>query len=125
MDTSLARTYREADRIMLGVVWSLFILSLALSPWYGTWSLALTIGIGLISASTAAVVLLPTRRATRLLNAVVFMGFSALLIHQTHGMIEMHFIIFGLLAFLLYYRDWLPLVVGAVLVAVHHLVFYL
>jgi methyl-accepting chemotaxis protein len=124
-NTSLARTYREADRIMLGVVWSLFVLSLALAPWYGTWGLALAVGIGLTSAATAAVVLLPARRATRLLNAVVFMAFSALLIHQTHGMIEMHFVIFGLLAFLLYYRDWLPLVVGAVLVAVHHLVFYL
>jgi len=125
MDSSLARVYREADRIMLGVTWSLFVLSLALAPWYGTWVLALTVGLGLAVASTAAVVLLPARRATRVLNAVVFMFFSALLIHQAHGMIEMHFVIFGLLAFLLYYRDWLPLVVGAAVVAIHHWTFYL
>ena len=125
MESSLARVYREADRIMLGVAWSLFAFSLALAHWYDTWALALTIGLALALASTAAVMLLPMRRATRVLNAVIFMFFSALLIHQAHGMIEMHFVIFGLLAFLLYYRDWLPLVVGAAVVAIHHWTFYL
>jgi methyl-accepting chemotaxis protein len=124
MNTSLARNYREADRIMRGVAWFLCVLSLALATWYGTWGLALTVGISLALASTAGVVLLPARRATRVLNAVVLMSFSALLIQQSHGMIEMHFTIFVLLAFLLYYRDWLPLVLGAALAALHHLGFY-
>jgi methyl-accepting chemotaxis protein len=124
MDTSLSRIYREGDRIMLGVAWSLFALSLALAPMHQTWGLAFTVGLGLALASTAGAMLLPARRATRLINAVAFMGFSALLIHQTHGMIEMHFGIFALLAFLLFYRDWLPLAVAAVVIAVHHLAFY-
>ena len=97
MDTSLARIYREGDRIMLGVIWTLLVLSLALAPWYGTWVTALTFGIAFAAISTAAVILLPQRRSTRVLNAVVFMAFSGLLIHQAHGMIEMHFLIFGLL----------------------------
>ena len=125
METSLSRIYREGDRIMLGVGWSLFVLSLALASIHDTWRLALTVGLGLALASTAAAMLLPARRATRLLNAVAFMAFSALLIHQTHGMIEMHFGIFALLAFLLFYRDWLPLVAAALIIAVHHLAFYL
>jgi methyl-accepting chemotaxis protein len=124
MNTSLPRIYREGDRIMLGVSWSLFVLSLALAPSHNTWGLALTIGLGLAAASTAAAILLPGRRETRILNSVIFMAFSALIIHQTHGMIEMHFGIFGLLAFLLFYRDWLPLVVAAVLISAHHLAFY-
>jgi methyl-accepting chemotaxis protein len=123
MDTSLNRIYREGDRIMLGVVWALFVLSLALASSYGTWSLALTVGLGLALASTAAAMLSPGGRVTRMVNAVVFMAFSALLIHQMHGMIEMHFIIFALLAFLLFYRDWLALMVAALVIAVHHLVF--
>jgi hypothetical protein len=98
INSSLKRIYGEGDRIMLGVAWGLLLLSLALAPWYGTWALALTVGITLAAASTAAVFLLPARRGARVLNAVVFMSFSALLIHQAHGMIEMHFIIFGLLA---------------------------
>jgi methyl-accepting chemotaxis protein len=36
-------------------------------------------------------------------------------------MIELHFGFFVLLAFLLFYRDWVPLVVAAGLAAVHHL----
>src|SRR6201999_4481763 len=46
---------------------------------------------------------------------------TALQVHQAHGMIELHFGFFVLLAFLLFYRDWVPLVVAAGLTAVHHL----
>jgi hypothetical protein len=74
-------------------------------------ALTLTAGIGLALASTIWVFVAPGRRSTRMVNASVFMAFSALLIHQTHGMIEMHFAIFGLLAFLLFYRDWAPTLV--------------
>jgi methyl-accepting chemotaxis protein len=125
MNTSLARIYREGDRIMLGVIWTLLVLSFALASWYGTWAIALAFGIAFAAISTAAVMLLPQRRSTRVLNAVVFMAFSGLLIHQAHGMIEMHFLIFGLLAFLLFYRDWLPLVVAAGVIAIHHWTFYI
>lgn len=110
---------------MLGVVWTLFVLSLALASSYDTWVLALTVGLAFALASTAAAVLLPTRCVTRVVNAVAFMGFAALAIQQMHGMIEMHFGIFVLLAFLLFYRDWVPLVVAALVIAVHHLAFYL
>jgi methyl-accepting chemotaxis protein len=51
------------------------------------------------------------------------MVFSALTIQQTQGMIESHFGIFTLLAFLLYYRDWRPIVAAAGLIAVHHVGF--
>src|ERR1700683_310300 len=124
MNTTLHRIYREGDRIMLGVSWSLFVLSLALASSNNTWVLALTIGLGLAAASTAAAVLLPARRETRILNSVIFMAFAALVIQQMHGMIEMHFGIFVLLAFLLFYRDWLPLIVAALVIAVHHLAFH-
>ncbi len=49
--------------------------------------------------------------------------FSALTVHQGHGMIELHFIFFAVLAFLLCYRDWLPIIVAAGVAAVHHLSF--
>ena len=39
-------------------------------------------------------------------------------------MLEMHFGIFVSLAFLVYYRDWLPIVVAAAVIAVHHLSFF-
>jgi len=38
-------------------------------------------------------------------------------------MIELHFGVFVILAFLLCYRDWIPIVISAAVVAVHHLIF--
>lgn len=49
--------------------------------------------------------------------------FSALNIHQAYGLTELHFGIFVLLAFLLCYRDWRPVVMAAGVAAVHHLSF--
>lgn len=124
METYISRIHRHGDRIMSGVACFLFVLSLALAPLHETWWLALTVGLGLALASTAATVFLPARLATRILNAIVFIALAALLIQQMHGMIEMHFGIFVLLAFLLFYRDWVPVVVALVTVVVHHFGFY-
>lgn len=61
--------------------------------------------------------------STRLTIAAAFMVLSGLTIHQARGMLEMHFSIFVLLALLLYYRDWIPIVFAAAVIAVHHLAF--
>jgi methyl-accepting chemotaxis protein len=45
------------------------------------------------------------------------------MIQQSEGMPETHFGIFTLLAFLLYYRDWRPVVAAAGLIAIHHVGF--
>jgi methyl-accepting chemotaxis protein len=52
------------------------------------------------------------------------MTFSALFIHQSRGLIEMHFHVFASLAFLLAYRDWRVPMAGAVFIAVHHVSFH-
>ena len=49
---------------------------------------------------------------------------TALHIQQSKGMIEFHFGVFVLLALLLYYRDWIPVVAAAATIAVHHFLFY-
>jgi methyl-accepting chemotaxis protein len=94
-----------------------------LAPWYRTFDVVLVIGLPaalvpawLVWARSGALV-------TRCAIAASLMIFAALQIYQTHGMIEMHFSIFVMLAFLLFYRDWIPLVVAASVIAVHHLAF--
>jgi methyl-accepting chemotaxis protein len=65
-------------------------------------------------------------RGTRLfgiLAGVLLMTMSAIMIQTQLGRIEMHFHIFGALALLLIYRDWLKIVVAAGFIAVHHLLF--
>src|SRR5919108_655912 len=62
--------------------------------------------------------------STQFAMAAGLMTYSALLIHQTQGLIEMHFHIFAALAFLIAYCDWRVPVVAAAVVAVHHVAFY-
>lgn len=49
---------------------------------------------------------------------------AALHIHQSFGLIEVHFEIFVLLAFLSYFRDWKVVATGTAAVAVHHISFF-
>ncbi|WP_333972818.1 methyl-accepting chemotaxis protein [Alteromonas mediterranea] len=49
---------------------------------------------------------------------------TALHIHQSFGLIEVHFEIFVLLAFLSYFRDWKVIATGTAVVAVHHISFF-
>ena len=49
---------------------------------------------------------------------------TALHIHQSFGLIGVHFEIFVLLAFLSYFRDWKVIATGTAVVAVHHISFF-
>ncbi|MDF3936402.1 methyl-accepting chemotaxis protein [Pseudomonas citronellolis] len=121
---SLENHYRKADRIMLGVLWLMFVYSLALAYWHDAWGQALLVGGGTLAALHGLFALLPGQRLTRCCMGVAFMAFAALQINQSGGRIEMHFGIFVLLAILVFYRDWLPIVVAAASIAVHHLTFF-
>ena len=116
--------YRKADRIMLGVLWFLFVYALGLAAMSGSWAQAIVVGGGTALAMTVLNALISGERLMRCLIGAAFMVMSALHINQEHGMLEMHFGIFALLAFLVYYRDWLPIVVAAATIAVHHLAFF-
>jgi len=121
---TLQAYYLKADRIMLGVIWFLVAYGLAIAVFYENWAQALVIG-GLTGiALTALYLLIPGTRLLRCLIGAAFMVLAALHINQAHGMLEMHFGIFALLAFLVYYRDWLPIVIAAATIAVHHLGFF-
>ena len=63
----------------------------------------------------------PGRTSTRMIIAAAQMLTSALLIHIGDGRIEMHFHVFGSLAFLAIYRDWRVLVPATVVVAADHI----
>ena len=116
--------YRKADRIMLGLIWLMFIFSLALALWHDTFIQALIVGGGTSVALTALYQALGGKRLMRCCLAFGLMVMAALHINQAEGVIESHFGIFALLAVLTFYRDWLPILVAAVAIAVHHVVFH-
>ncbi|QEI08819.1 hypothetical protein FXN63_25425 [Pigmentiphaga aceris] len=116
--------YRKADRIMISLVWLMFFYALGLALWYDTFIQAVVVGGG---ASVLLTLLYRVASGTRLLRcciAVAFMVLAALHINQTKGVIEFHFGIFVLLAALTFYRDWLPILVGAVVIIAHHAIFH-
>jgi len=120
---SLHQLHIDGDKTMTVVCWALLLFSLSLAAWHDTWALAFLVGLPAAIIPTILAKLLPGSSVTRYAMAASFMVFSALQIHQGHGMVELHFGIFALLAFLVYYRDWSTIVVGAVITAVHHIIF--
>ncbi|MCG6117399.1 MAG: methyl-accepting chemotaxis protein [Aquimonas sp.] len=114
---------RDADWIMLVLVGVMGLLSLSLAVGTGTWASFLLIGLPTVAVCGLQVRFNNGALVTRLTIAAAFMVLSGLTIHQTRGMLEMHFSIFVLLALLIYYRDWIPIVFAAAVIAVHHLAF--
>ena len=113
----------RADNLLIGTLGVHFMVCLVAAALTDSWVPALGVGLPaflvplLISRSAAG------QLVTRIAVACAAMIFAALLIHQTRGVIESHFGIFVLLAFLVLYCDWRPLVAAAALIAVHHLSF--
>lgn len=113
----------QADKIMLFALWALFVFSLALSPLHDTWHLSIVVGGLAAGVPTALFFKKPGALITRCAVATSIMVFAALNIHQANAQTELHFGIFVYLAFLLCYRDWRPILVAAIVVALHHLSF--
>ena len=116
--------YRKADRIMLGLIWLMFLFALGLAYWHDTFGQAFLVGGGTSLLLTALYRALSGTRLMRCFLAIGLMVMAALHINQAEGVIESHFGIFALLAVLTFYRDWLPILVAAATIAVHHVVFH-
>ena len=112
-----------AARTQVLLVWVILLVCACLAPWYNTWLEFLLIGLPAAAVPTLLFKTMPEKRMTHVSIGLSFMVLAALIIHQGHGMIELHFGIFVFLAFLLFFRDWLPIVAAAGLIAVHHLSF--
>ncbi|MGV8920910.1 MAG: methyl-accepting chemotaxis protein [Pseudomonas sp.] len=124
MPVRFASHYRKADRIMLGLLWLMLLYAFGLGFWYSTLIQALLVGGSTCLSLTLLYRVLGGTRLMRCLIAVGLMLMAALHINQSEGVIETHFGIFVLLAVLTFYRDWLPIVVAAGTIAVHHLLFH-
>lgn len=116
--------YRKADRIMLALIWLMSVFSVGLAFWHDTLVQALIVGGGTSLLLTALYRAIGGTRVMRCALGAGLMVMAALHINQAEGVIESHFGIFALLAVLTFYRDWLPILVAALTIAVHHVVFH-
>ncbi|OYW31794.1 MAG: hypothetical protein B7Z51_04705, partial [Methyloversatilis sp. 12-65-5] len=119
----LQPAYSAADRVMLISAALLSIVCIVVGAVRGDLLVSLLVGLPAAVVPLLIHHLAPGALVTRLACASAFMVLAALLIQLTGGLIEAHFAIFVMLAFLLYYRDWRPIVMAAGVIAVHHLAF--
>ncbi len=90
---------------------------------YNQLTLSLIGAVALLGLGGATVALARGTLLCRLVLPALAVGMVALHIQLGRGTLELHFGVFATLALLLVYRDWKPIMAGAVTVAVHHIVF--
>jgi len=121
--TGFRRIYAGCDRAMLLILALSWLLALGLGWRYAQLGLAAGVGTALLAAGALSYVAAPGASGTRLTLTGAQAMMVMLHIHLGGGMVELHFGVFVTLAYLLMYRDWKVLVLGAALFAVHHLLF--
>ncbi len=113
----------RADRLMLIVMGGESLIALALASYFGDFALAAGGSMLIGLAAAAAYFLAGGTTASALALAVSAMSMVGLHVQLARGLTEMHFGVFVVLAILLVYRDWKPIVAAAGTIAVHHIVF--
>lgn len=113
---------RVGDKVLLGTLTISAVLAVAIGNYYGQLAFAvLAAGILLTIGGVTVAFFHGTRSAVGLAFANAAM--VALHIQLGRGTIEFHFGVFALLALVLVYRDWRPLIATATFFAIHHILF--
>jgi signal transduction histidine kinase len=121
---ALKEDFIKADQTMLRLLlihW--FVASTITAYSYGFYLLGFLGGAGIFLIAFTAYKFLRGTIYSRIIMGMSFMMFSAIFIQQHLGRIEMHFHIFAALAFLIRYKDYSPVVAGAITTLVHHILF--
>ncbi len=118
----LLKTIRtRVDGVMMATVAFVFLVTVGVGLVYDEIVFSLAVGIPAVIIPFFIWRSMAGMLISRLAMASAFVIQIAIQIQVSHGLIEMHFGVFVILAFLLAYRDWRPIVFAAGLVAVHHL----
>jgi len=120
----LQEDYIKADKMMLVLLILHWIVASTVTAFsYGFYRLGFIGGGGITLIALLAYLFLRGTIYSRIIMGMSFMLFSAIFIQQHLGRIEMHFHIFIALAFLIRYKDIVPVLVGAIVTTIHHLTF--
>ncbi len=111
----------RVDGVMMITLAVVFLVTVVVGLIYDGIAFSLIVGIPAIVIPFLIWRSMPGTLISRLAMASAFVIQIAIQIQVSHGLIEMHFGVFVVLAFLLAYRDWRPIVFAAGLIAVHHL----
>ncbi|MCT8275601.1 methyl-accepting chemotaxis protein [Xanthomonas translucens] len=120
----LQKLAAAADRLFLAVAAFVGLIGLAIAWRQGVWTPWLAVTLPTLVVIALQVQLYPGTLLSRCTMALGLMVLAAVLIQQAGGMTEIHFGVIVLIALLLYYRDWRPILVASAAIAVHHLLFF-
>lgn len=114
----------SAHRVFTGVLLAQLVITVVISSFMGDWLLPVSLSFLIAALPLAMIYQAPDNALTPHVVAAAIQLLTALHIDQTMGLVEMHFEIFALLAFLIYYRDWKVIVTSVSVVAIHHVLFF-
>lgn len=108
-------------RTLLAVLILNFFIGLLLAFIYGGIATALILGVILLAGPIALQSMAPYSILTKSAVAFAYMSFVTLQVHLAHGLIEIHFGYFVMLAILFAFQRIVPILVGAATAAVYHI----
>lgn len=115
--------FEYADKMMMILVLMHWIAVSTLTAYtYNTYWFGLLNGGVLTVVAAMGYYFLRGTVYSRIIFGAVLMGFSAIVIQQHLGRIEMHFHIFVAIAFLTIYKDYKPAIAAALITALHHVI---
>ncbi len=118
------REARSADKVFIYIfLINWIIVGFVSSLTYDTYLFGIIGGGVLTGFAFLAYTFFKGTSFSRILIGMLIMGFPMIMIQQHLGRIEMHFHVFVVLAFMSLYKDILPVIAGALTIAVHHLLF--
>ena len=120
---NLQEQARLGDKVILAAAVVAGIGALVLGMIYGSMTLAAAIALPLLACAGGVTWIAMGTLAARITLTVVIVCLVALQIQLAYGILEYHFGVFVSLALLLVYRDWRPILLAAVLFAIHHVLF--
>jgi len=112
------------NQLFIYLLSALFIESLFLGFIYNSYLSAVVIGLPALLIPIYFYKSAPDAAITRHVSALAVMIFAALHIHQANGLIEVHFEVFILIAFLIIFQDWKVFITAITVIAIHHVSFY-
>jgi methyl-accepting chemotaxis protein len=111
----------RADGAMMATIALTFLATVIVGFVYHGVIFSLVVGLSSVLIPFVVYRSMPGSLASRLVMAGALVIQVSTQIQASHGNTEMHFGFFVVLAFLLTYRDWRPIVFAAGLIAIHHL----
>lgn len=115
----------KANKTFVVVLLAQFVFGLVIAWFTDTWTLAIFLGAAIMALPLFLISTQPQAVITRHVVAIAIQLATALHIQQSQGLTEIHFEIFSLLAILIFYRDWKVILTSVLVVAVHHVLFFI